>query len=84
MTPGANVIKLFTAVIYHYFMVILSFSVINLYYPGNYSGMALNYRGILTLEKVGLEARGNLEQYCFMTLAPRAVFKTLVNMFPDP
>jgi hypothetical protein len=84
MTPGANVIKLFTAVIYHHSMVILLFSVIKLYYPGNYCGMAVNYHGILTLEKVGLEARGNLEQYCFITLAPGAVFTTLVNMVSDP
>jgi len=53
--PGANVIKLFTAVIYHHSMVIPSFCVIKLYYLGNYCGMAVNYCGILTLEKVGLE-----------------------------
>ncbi len=52
---GANVIKLFTAVIYHHSMVILSFCVIELYYPENYHGMAVNYHGILTLEKVGLK-----------------------------
>jgi hypothetical protein len=52
---GANVIKLFTVVIYHHSMVILSFCVIKLYYPENYSGMAVNYNGILTLVKVGLE-----------------------------
>jgi hypothetical protein len=34
-------------------MVILSFCVIKLYYPENYFGMAVNYHGILTLEKVG-------------------------------
>jgi hypothetical protein len=50
---GAIVIKLFTAVIYHHSMVILSFFIIKLYYPGNYIGMAVNYHGILTLEKVG-------------------------------
>ena len=55
MQPGANVIKLFTVVIYHHSMVIPSFCVIKLYYLGNYCGMAINYRGILTLEKVGLE-----------------------------
>jgi hypothetical protein len=54
-TPGANVIKLFTAVIYHHSMLILSFCVIKLYYPGNYHGMAVNYCGILILEKVRLE-----------------------------
>jgi hypothetical protein len=35
-------------------MVILSFCVIKLYYPENDRGMAVNYHGILTLEKVGL------------------------------
>jgi hypothetical protein len=49
---GANVIKLFTAVIYHHSMVILTFCVIKLYYLGNYCGMAVNYHGILTVEKV--------------------------------
>jgi hypothetical protein len=55
LTPGANVIKLFTAVIYHHSRVIPSFCFIKLYYLGNYCGMAVNYHGILTLEKVGLE-----------------------------
>ncbi len=50
-----NVIKLFTMVIYHHSTVIPSFCVIKLYYLGNYCGMAVNYCGILTLEKVGLE-----------------------------
>jgi hypothetical protein len=36
-------------------MVIPSFGVINLYYLGNYHGMAVNYHSILTLEKVGLK-----------------------------
>jgi hypothetical protein len=53
--PRANVIKLFTSVIYHHSMVILSFCVIKLYYPGNYHRMAVHYHSILTLEKVGLE-----------------------------
>ncbi len=44
--PGANVIKLFTAVIYCHSMVIPSFCVIKLYYLGNYHGMAVNYQGI--------------------------------------
>jgi len=52
---GANILKLFTAVIYPHSMVILSFCVIKLYYPGYYRGMVVNYHGILTLEKVGLE-----------------------------
>ncbi len=43
--------------------------VIKLYYPGNYRGMTVNYRIILTLEKVGLEVRGNLPRYCFKALA---------------
>ncbi len=32
--------------------------------------MAVNYRFILTLEKVGLNDHGNSRQYCFITLAP--------------
>ncbi len=44
--PGANVIKLFTPVIYCHSMVIPSFCVIKLYYLGNYHGMAVNYQGI--------------------------------------
>jgi hypothetical protein len=55
MQPEANVIKLFTAVIYNHSTVIPSFCVIKPYYLGNYSGMAVNYLSILTLEKVGLE-----------------------------
>jgi hypothetical protein len=55
MRSGANVIKLFTAVIYHHSMVILSFCVIKLYYPENHRGMAVNYHSILTLETVGLK-----------------------------
>ncbi len=66
LPPGANVIKLFTAVIYHHSMVIPSFCVIKLYYLGNYSWMAVNYHGIWTLEKVRLK----LPQCCFITLAP--------------
>jgi hypothetical protein len=54
-TPGANAIKLFTAVIYHHPMVIPSFCVVKLYYFGNYHGMALNYCSILNLENVGLK-----------------------------
>ncbi len=50
--PGANVIKLFTAVIYLHSMVILSFFVIKLYYLGNYTGMGVNYHSVLTQEKV--------------------------------
>jgi hypothetical protein len=52
---GAKVIKLFTAEIFHHSMVILLFCVIQLYYPGYYRGMAVNYHGILSLEKVGGE-----------------------------
>jgi hypothetical protein len=53
LPSGANVIKLFSAIIYHHSMVILSFCVINLYEPENYRGMVVNYHGILALEKVG-------------------------------
>ncbi len=57
-TPGANVIKLFTAVIYCHSTVIPSFCVIKWYYYGNYHGMLVSntmeiYHGILTLEEVG-------------------------------
>ncbi len=55
LETGANVIKLFTDVICHHSMVILSFCVIKLYYPENYHGMAVNYHGILTLPKVRFE-----------------------------
>jgi hypothetical protein len=65
LRSGASVIKLFTTVIYHHSMVILSFCVIKLHQIGNYLGMAVNYHGILTLEKVRLKL-----QYCFITLAP--------------
>jgi hypothetical protein len=51
--PGANVIKLFTVVIYCHSTVILSFCVINLHYLGNYSGMAVNYHGIKLFYKIG-------------------------------
>ncbi len=40
-TPGPNVIKLFTAVIYSHSMVILSFCVIKQHYLGNYCRMAV-------------------------------------------
>jgi hypothetical protein len=53
LITGAKVIKLFTTVIYPRSIVILSFFVIKLYYPGNYHGMAVNNHSILTLEKVG-------------------------------
>jgi hypothetical protein len=55
-------------------MVILSFCVWKLETLfgnlGNYSGMAVNYQGILTLEKLGYNYCSNLPQYCFITLAP--------------
>jgi hypothetical protein len=47
--------KTFTAVSYHHSMVITSFCVIELYYLGNYNGMAVNYQCILTLEEVRLK-----------------------------
>jgi hypothetical protein len=46
LSPGPYVIKLFTAVIYCHYMVILSFCVIKKYYCGNYRGMAINYDGM--------------------------------------
>ena len=55
MPPGANVIKLFTADIYHHSMLIPSFCVTKLYYLGNYCGMAVNYHSMIMLEKVRLE-----------------------------
>jgi hypothetical protein len=55
MTPGANVIKLFTMVIYHHSMAMPSFCVIKLCYLENYCVMAVNYCRILTLERVGLK-----------------------------
>jgi hypothetical protein len=55
LTPVANVIKLFRAVIYHHSTLKPSFCVVKLYYLGNYCGMAVNYHGILNREKVGLE-----------------------------
>jgi hypothetical protein len=39
-------------------------------YFGNYRVIAVNYCSILTLEEEGLNYRGNLPQYCFITLAP--------------
>ncbi len=50
---GANVIKLFTTVIYCHSMVIPSFCVIRLYYLGNYHGMAVNYQGIKLFYNIG-------------------------------
>jgi hypothetical protein len=55
MAPGANVIKVITAVIYCCSTVIPSFCAIKLNYLGNYCEMVVNYCSILTLEKVGLE-----------------------------
>ncbi len=53
VTPGANVIKLFTVVTYCHSMVIPSFCVIKLYYLGNYLGMAVNYHGIKLFYNIG-------------------------------
>jgi hypothetical protein len=44
-SPGANVIKLFTAVIYHHSMVISSFCIIKHYYYSKYHRMAVKYCG---------------------------------------
>jgi hypothetical protein len=48
LKPGANVIKLFTAVIYRHSMVTPSICVIKEHYLGNYCrmAMAVNYHGI--------------------------------------
>ncbi len=43
--PGANVIKLFTAEMYHYTMTLLSLCVIKQYNRGNYHIVAVNYHG---------------------------------------
>ena len=53
VAPGANVIKLFTMVIYSHSMVIQSFCVIKLYYLGNYHGMAVTYHGIKLFYNIG-------------------------------
>jgi hypothetical protein len=53
LTPGANVIKLFTVVIYCHSMVRPSFCVIKLYYLVNYHGMAINYHGIKLFYNIG-------------------------------
>jgi hypothetical protein len=53
LSPGANVIKLFAAVIYCHSMVIPSFCVIKLYYFGNYHGMAVNYHSIKLFYNIG-------------------------------
>jgi len=48
---GANVIKLFTTVVYCHSMVIPSFCVIKQHYLGNYCRMAVNYlRNIYNME----------------------------------
>ncbi len=57
-SSGANVIKLFTAVIYCDYTTIPLFCVMKWYSYGNYSGMLVSntmviYHGILTLEKGG-------------------------------
>ncbi len=49
LNSGANVIKLFTAVIYCHCMVIPSFCVIKHYYYGKYHRMAVNYHGKMFL-----------------------------------
>jgi hypothetical protein len=78
LAPGANVTKLFTTVIYHHSMFIPSFCVIKLYYLGNYSGMALNYQGILTLEKVRLKLPLQFTKVLFYNIVPR-LFKQFIG-----
>ncbi len=70
-------------VIYHHSMVIPSFCVIKLYYLRNYCGMAVNYCGILTLERVGLNYRGNLLWYSFITLGPGNPLWSLLRASPS-
>ncbi len=53
VTPGANVISLFTMVIYSHSMVIPSLCLIKLYYLGNYHGMTVNYHGIKLFYNIG-------------------------------
>ena len=53
LVPGANVIKLFTAVIYCHSIVTPLFIVIKLYYLGNYHGMTVNYHGIKLFYNIG-------------------------------
>jgi hypothetical protein len=43
---GGFDVKLFTSVIYHHSMVILSFCVIKQHYERDYHGLAVNYNGI--------------------------------------
>jgi hypothetical protein len=43
VSPGPNVIKLVTAVIYRHSMVMPSFCIIKQHYLGNYCRMAVNY-----------------------------------------
>ncbi len=51
ISPGVNVIKLFTAVIYCCSAVIPSFCVIKLYYYGNYLGMLVKIPWYFNLRK---------------------------------
>ncbi len=62
---GANVIKLFTTVIYRYSMAILSLCVMKLYYLGHYCGMAVvtTVKSFITLAREGkLKYCGNLRR----------------------
>ncbi len=45
LEPGGQYYKLFTVVIYHHSMVMLSFCVMKIYYPEKYCGMAVYYHG---------------------------------------
>jgi hypothetical protein len=67
LPPGANVIKPFTAVIYHHSMVLLSIYVIKQYYFGNSYRIAVHYHGksFIALVICGkLKYNGNLPWYC--------------------
>jgi hypothetical protein len=48
--PGANVMKLFTIIIYYHFTIIPSFCVIKNYH-NNFHVMAVNYCGIFTAQE---------------------------------
>jgi hypothetical protein len=61
-------------------MVIPSFCVIKLYYLGNYRGMALNYRGILTLEKVGLKLLRQFTVVMFYNIGPWGLASLVSNL----
>ncbi len=70
LAPGTNVIKPITVVIYCHSMVILLLCATKLYYLGNYHGMAINYREMLTLQKVGIKLMRNFTSVLFYNIYP--------------